>query len=116
EAEAVLEPAARTLFAAFRELAPVGVDLVLRLARDLKRERLAERELGSAVQREELLSVELEADGHHGALGPRSGAAVARDLGDPRVGEDRRVELRRVLAFGVEPQAGGDLLHLRRPF
>ena len=70
EAEPVLEPAARALLAALRELAPVLVDLVLRLAADLERDRLAEREVGAAVEGDELLAVELELDGHDRALGP----------------------------------------------
>ena len=111
DAVAVLEPSARPRFTAVGERVPVAVDLFLRLADDLERDRLVEREVGPAVQREELLPVELERDLHDCSLGPRPSRAVAADVDDLRVREDRRVELRRLLAFGVEPQAGSDLLH-----
>src|SRR5437867_1248408 len=40
QAESVLQPAARALLPALGELAPVRVDLVLRLTEDLERDRL----------------------------------------------------------------------------
>ena len=89
----------------------VAVDLRLVGAVDLEGDRLVERELGAAVQRDELLAVELEADGHDGARVARPRLAVARDLHDPRAREDRRVEPRGVLALRVEPQARCDLRH-----
>ena len=64
-----------------------------------------------AMQGQELLSVELEVDGHDRSGGTRAGVAVARDVQDLRVREDRRIERRRVLAFRVEPEAGCDLTH-----
>src|SRR5215208_6815187 len=111
EAEPVLEPAARALFAALRQLAPVRVDLFLALAADLERDRLVEREVRAAVERDELLPVELELDCHHGALWAWPGRAVTGNAGDLRVRDHRGVELRGVFAFGVEPQARSDLLH-----
>src|SRR3954447_6832208 len=58
QAEPVLEPAARAfLSTALRQLAPVVVDLLLVLTADLQRDRLAERELRPAVQRDELQAV-----------------------------------------------------------
>ena len=76
---------------------------------------LAEGELGPAVERRERLAVQLEADRHDGARFPRPGLAVPGDLEDFRVREHRRVELRRLFAFGVEPQARSDLLHRAFP-
>src|SRR5262249_9724548 len=82
-------------------------DLRLVLAVDLEGDRLVEPVLRPAVERGELLAVELEGHGHHGALLARPGRAVARDVGDARVREDRRVEARGLLALRVEPQPGG---------
>ena len=80
DAEPVLQPAARTFFAALGELAPVRVDLFLVLAAHLERDRLVERVVGPAVQCDELLPVELEADRHHHSFGARPGRAVVRDV------------------------------------
>src|SRR5262249_41224570 len=113
EAEAVLEPAARALFAAVRERRPVVVDLLLGRAADLVRDRLVEGEVGTAVERDERLAVELEVDRHHSAGVARPGLAVMRDAGDPRVREQRRVEAGGLLALRVEPEACRELRHLR---
>ena len=53
----------------------------------------------------------LKSHRHHEALFSRTGGAVAGDLDDPRVLENPRVDLRRVLAFVVQRQAGSHLLH-----
>src|SRR5262249_53893375 len=106
-----------------RELRPEIVDLLLRLARDLEGNRLIELELRAAVKRDEFLPLEPEGDHHHRArllaVDLLTGIDVAADLVDLRVLEDRAIELRRVLGFGVEPQAGRDLLlgdgHWRAP-
>src|SRR5215203_2888740 len=111
DAVLVLEPTARALLAPFGELAPVRVDLLLVLAVDLERDGLVRLEVGAAVQRREALSVELEDNGHDRALVPRTRGAVTRDLHDPGAREDRRVQLRRLFALGVEPETGSDLLH-----
>ena len=117
DAVPVLQPAARPRFAAaLGEPGPVLVDLLLRSAVHLERDGLGELVFRPAVQRGELLAVQLEAHRHHRARRPRAGLAVIRDVGDPRVPEDRRVEPGRLLALGVEPQPRGDLLHGRRPF
>jgi hypothetical protein len=87
------------------------VDLVLVAAGDLERDRFVEGEVGTAVERQELLPVELEGDRHHRSLGSRPGGAVARDFEDLRLREDRGVELGGVLAFGVEPETRGQLRH-----
>ena len=106
-----LSRTARALLASLGELLPVVVDLGLVGAVDLERQRLGEGVLGPAVQRQERLAVELEADRHHRPLRAWAGGAVAGDLDDPRVGEDRRVQLRRLLSFGVEPETGCDVRH-----
>jgi hypothetical protein len=89
------------------------VDLLLVVAQDLERDRLAERVLRTAVEGEELLPHQLEADGHHSAFFTRAGRAVARDLAELRAWEDRRVEPRRRLAFRVEPETGHELVFHR---
>jgi hypothetical protein len=55
EAEFILEPAAPAFLAAFRQLAPEIIDLVLRLASDLERDRLVELEMRAAIERDEAL-------------------------------------------------------------
>src|SRR4030095_5899417 len=110
--ELVLEPAALHLLAAFRELAPVVIDLFLVLAVDDERNGLRELELRTSVQRNELLAVELEVDDHDRALGSRPGLAVPADALDLRVLEDGGVELRRLLGVVVEPQEWSDSLHV----
>ena len=63
--------------------------------------------LGPAVQREELLSVEMELHGHDGALGAWPTLPVQRDRLDPGVLEDGGVEPCRRLGLVVERQARG---------
>ena len=92
-------------------LVPVVVDLVLVGAVDQQRDGLAEGELGTAVDRDVLLAVELELDRQHGAGRSRAGLVVVGDVLDLRVREHRAVELGGVLALGVEPEVGGDLGH-----
>ena len=114
EAELVLQPAAGAFGAALGELAPEVVDLGLRVAEHLERHRLVELELRAAVERQELLALELELDGHHRAgrlaVDLLACVAVAADPSDLGILEDRDVVLGRGLAFVVEPQARHDLL------
>ena len=112
DAEPVLQPAARALLPTLGQRAPVGVDLFLALAVHLEGDGLGEPEVGPAVQRDELLAVQLEADRHHHPLGARPGRAIAGDLEDLRVREHRGVERRGLFAFGVEPQTWSELLHV----
>ena len=116
EAEPVSQPAAHALLAALGERVPVPVDLVLRRAVDDERDGLRERVRRPAVQRDEPLPVELEADRHHGAFGARPGGAVAGHVQDPRVREQRRVERRRLLGLGVVPEKRRDRAHRQLPF
>ena len=111
---AVLQPAARALFATLGEPGPVVIDLVLRLAMHLERDGLVELELRSAVQAHEALPFDLELDGHDRArLAPvdlMPLLAVAADPQDPGVPEDGHIGVRRLLGLGVEPQARRDPL------
>ena len=115
-AEPVLEPAALDFLAAGRELVPEVVDLFLVLAVHHERDRLRELEHRTAVQRRELLSVELERHRHDRSRGPAGGFrrlfVVAGDAADPGILEDRHVELRRLFGLVVEPQERGDFLRL----
>jgi hypothetical protein len=120
--EFVFEPRAllRVGIAAFRELVPVVIDLGLRLAADLKRDGCGEFELRSAVQRGEGLPFQFEGDGHRRprlfAVNLFSGFAVAADVRDARVVENRNVEIRCLLALIIEPEAGSDLLFVEHGF
>ena len=108
---AVLAPPAGALLAAVGgERRPVAVDLLLVVAADGQRDRLVELELRSAVEHREGATVELEGHRHHGAGLARPRLAELRDVGDPRVREERAVELRRLLSLGVEPKPGADLV------
>ena len=111
------------ILAAIGEGLPEVVDFVLRLAADVERGRLGERELGAAVQRRELESLEQERRGHRGAGRARSFLAVARDALDLRllgaarpIVEHLDVELGGLFGLVVEPQERGDLLHVGSPF
>src|SRR5206468_91323 len=114
--ELVLEPAALALFSpAGCELVPVLIDLLLRLTVHHEREGLAELEQRAAVQRRELLALELEVHDHHGAFGPRSRVAVAAHGENLGILEDRYIELRRLFGVAVEPEEWRDLLHTNSP-
>src|SRR5512145_459963 len=75
-----------------------------------------------AIERDEALAGELEGDAHHRAcllaVDLLALVGIAGDRVDLRVLEDRHVEFRRVLGFGVVPQARRDLLrnNLHRAF
>jgi hypothetical protein len=60
EAEFILEPAALAFLAALRQLAPEIIDIVLRLAGDLERDRLVELEMRAAIERDEALPFNLK--------------------------------------------------------
>src|SRR5450432_1422721 len=96
EAELVGEPAALAgRAAARRELLPIAVDLLLRLAFDDEREGGRELEVRATVERLEPLPLELEVDDHDAALGPGPALGVVGDLEDLRLLlEDGDVELR----------------------
>jgi hypothetical protein len=68
------------------------VDLLLRRAVHLERDRFVEVKVGAAVQRRERLRVELEGNRHDGTRRPMvhvfARLAVSGDCGDPRVLED----------------------------
>src|SRR5438105_2386601 len=111
QAVPILQPAADTLLAALGELPPVVVDLGLVRAVDEQRNRLAELELGAAVDAGVLLAVEQERHGHHRADPARRAFGVVRHGGDLGVREDRHVELGGLEGLGVEPEVGGDPGH-----
>ena len=85
------------------------VHFLLRLAVDGERNRRRELVFRSAVERDELLAVELERDRHDGARLARRFVALAADAVDLRVLEHRHVEVRRVFSLAVEPQERRDL-------
>ena len=70
QAEFIFQPAAGAFLPVFAQRIPIIVDLVLRIAIDLERDRLVELEMRAAIERDEGLSVELERNGHHRARGP----------------------------------------------
>src|SRR5262249_3453321 len=107
QAEPVLQPAALDLAAARGQLVPVVVDLGLVLAVDHERDGLGETVHRPAVQGREGLAVELESHRHDAALRTRAAVAVAGNGLDPRVPEDRDVEIGRLLGLAVEPQEWG---------
>src|SRR6185436_12053339 len=91
--ELVRQPAAPTLLAAGGQLLPVAVDLLLSLTVDQQREALRELERWAAVERDELLPVELEVRRHQATLRSWPGVAIAAGAEDARVLEDGRVQL-----------------------
>src|SRR5260370_4282087 len=110
DAEAVLQPSALALFpAACDEPSPVAVDLLLRVAVDHEREAFREFERLPAVEGGELPAVEHELGAEH--LAPCDGSAVlfvALNAHDLRVGEDRDVEVDRLLGAVDENEAWSD--------
>src|SRR5208337_5386085 len=87
DAELVGQPAALPRLAAFAEPLPQAVDLGLIGAIDDEGDRRGESELRAAVQRQERLSLDLEQDGHHRALTPGAGLAIARVRDDAALPE-----------------------------
>ena len=113
EPEFVLEPAALALPPAVRrQLVPVVVDFFLILTVHDEREGLAELELRAAVQRRELLALQLKAHDHDRAFWSRPRIAIAADTENLGILEDRRVELRRRFGVVVEPEERRDFLHV----
>ena len=94
------------LLAALGQPLPQVVDLSLVPAAHEQRHRLREGELRTAVERDELLPVDLERHGDRRAV-----LAHPVDVHDPRVLEDGGVVGGRVLGLTVEPEVRGDLLH-----
>ena len=90
-----------------------GLDPQVGGAVDLDGDCLGEREAGPAVERDELPVTQPEAHCERLPLAFGIGRSPVLDAQDLGVGEDRDVELGRVQALGVEPQAGGDLCHLQ---
>src|SRR3569832_2672424 len=90
----VFQPAAllRLLVADYRESVPVIVDLLLRLAMHLERDGLVELEYRTAVQRDELLSFQLEFGGHDLAcrlcMDLEPFGSIAGDVSQSRMLED----------------------------
>src|SRR5688500_18923383 len=66
DTELVFQPSAllRVLVPAGRELLPVAIDLFLRVTHDLERNRFAELELWSTVQRGDCAARDIEVHGH----------------------------------------------------
>ena len=115
EAVLVLQPAALRELAAFAQLLPVVVDLVLRFAGDLERYRLVELELRPAVEGHELQPHDLEGGGDHRAGLAGACLAIARDAAHLGSLEDGRVVPGGLLGLTVEPQERYKLLHLPTP-
>src|SRR5688572_30111898 len=85
------------------------IDLSLVLARHHERDRLVEPEVWAAVEGNELAPVQDEVDGHR--LTSPIPSRVRRHLANARVWEDPGIEVRRLLALGVEPQTCGERVH-----
>src|SRR5437660_11808739 len=111
QAVLVLEPAAWVFSTGRRQLRPERIDFLLRLTVDEQGYRLRELELRAAVQGVEVLTLELEGAGHDRPLHARPGVSVSRDAHDPRILEDRHIEVHRLFGVAVEPQERDDLLH-----
>jgi hypothetical protein len=94
------------------------IDLVLGLAVDDERDRLAELKDRSAVERHELLAIQLECHRQHRSLGSSGGSrgvlVVARDAADLGIAKDRHVKPRRVFGLMIEPQTRRDSLNRLR--
>ncbi len=105
--EPVLKPAALHFLAARRERLPEVIYFFLRLAVHGERYRLGEFEERPAVQRRELLPIELECHRHDRPLGSSGGlcrrVVIAGDARDPGVLEDRDVERRGLFGLMIEP-------------
>src|SRR5436190_583188 len=92
----IFQPAALHLFPSLGEALPHPVDLALRFAVHDEGDGFRELELGTAVQREELLPVEPEPHRQDAPLRPRHAFSVASDLAELRILEDGGIEPRRL--------------------
>src|SRR5713101_4568358 len=110
QSELVLQPPARAFLAAVSgELAPVPVDLRLRLAGHHEREALGERERRSAVERRVFAPIQLEHGVEHLALRNGSVGFAEHEVQHLRVREQRDVELDGLFAPVAEHDARPDL-------
>src|SRR5439155_25252464 len=109
------EPAALHLLAAGGELLPKPVHFRLGLAAHDKRDGLGEFELRATVERHEVLSLELEFNGHDRAGRPARYLfalfVIAGNFPDPGIFENGGVEPYRLLGLVIEPQKWGNFLH-----
>src|SRR6266850_2485563 len=112
----IFQPAALDFLPALGKLLPEIVHLFLRGAVYDERYGFGKFELGAAVKSYELLSVELEFNGHcrsfwsSGGLCPRF--VIAGNATNLRILENRRIEIHSLFGFVIEPQERGYLLHM----
>jgi hypothetical protein len=96
------------------ELLPEIIELFLRVAIHLKRDRFVKLEVRPAVQRRQRVSMEFERHPHHGApFAPVNflpDFPVPRDLRDLRVLENRGIKLRSFFSVAVEPKTRSHFL------
>ena len=85
---------------------------LLHVAVHEERYRWCEGKVGAAIEREELLTLELECHRHYRSLGAGAAFSIALNGSDPGVLEDRRIEMHRLLGLMIEPQEWPDFLHL----
>src|SRR5262245_45088234 len=109
----ILNPAAGHRLPALRKLVPKPIDLFLGIAVDKERDSLGKIEvLRAAVQRHELLPLQLKGERHYLAGPTWPTLFIAGDAEDLGVVKERDVIIRRLLCFMIEPQKGSDTLHL----
>src|SRR5580704_12046736 len=111
-AEFVLQPPALHVFSARRELFPKLVHFCLGLA--VHKERYGGREnvMRAAVQRCELLPLQLESHRHCGSFRPRAGFSVASDIQNFRILENGSIEVCCLFRIAVKPQEWSYFLHV----
>src|SRR5271156_3595812 len=90
----VCEPAALLRLSAFHEAVPQFVHFFLRLAGHEERDRRREGELRATVQRDELLTIELERHGHDRSFRTGPCIAVTHDADDIRALKNGGIEIR----------------------
>ncbi len=113
EAEAICEPAAGHGFAAFDQLVPVAVDLLLRVAEDEEREGGVELIGGATVEKDHLLALKLDGDGGDRAHGPWTYSFGAHLIELARVGEDAQVKFGGFFGVVIEPEERREFVHGR---
>ena len=104
QAEAVCEPATGHGFAAFDQLVPVAVDLVLGVAADKEREGGVKLMRGAAVEKDHLLALQLDRDRGNLACGPGTDAFGTQLVELTRVRENAQIKFGGFFGVVIEPK------------
>jgi hypothetical protein len=109
--ETVCKPAAGHGLAALDQLAPVAVNLLLGVAADKEREGGVELMSGTAVEKDHLLTFELDRDRGDLTHGPWTDTLRTQLVDPARVRKDAEIEFGGFFGIVIEPEEGRKFVH-----